>query len=361
MKNIDEFIEKAKKIHRNKYDYSKSIYKTSTKKLDIICPTHGIFSQQAMSHLMGAGCPKCAIMKKTLTKEKFIENAITKHGNKYDYSNVNYINSKIKVKIICFKHGEFEQKPTSHLMGRGCPICGHYSNNVVTDTKSFIIESNKIHNQKYDYSNVNYINAYTKVKIICDKHGEFEQQPLNHLAGKGCGKCGGTKKLNIDQFLEKSNFVHNFKYDYSLVVFKNVKTKVKIKCPIHNIIFEQTPNHHMKGVGCPICNESYGEKEIRIFFERNNIKFERNKKFENCKNKKMLPFDFYLSDYNICIEYDGKQHYEPIDWFGGIKTFNYIKNNDKIKTDYCKNNNLKLIRIKYTENILDKLLFLSSI
>jgi very-short-patch-repair endonuclease len=292
----------------------------------------------------------------------FIEKSIKIHGNKYNYDLVEYINTKIKVKIICGKHGIFEQTPSSHLTGRGCAPCGNTSSlNIVIDKDSFIKESNKIHKNKYDYSLVNYKNTKTKVKIICPTHGIFEQQPNNHIFGKGCGRCGKTKKLNLDIFLLKSNEIHNFKYDYSLVNFINVKTKVKIKCPIHNTIFEQTPNHHMKGIGCPICNESTGEKEIRIFFEKNNIIFERQKTFDGCIHKKKLQFDFYLSQHNICIEFDGLQHYQPIEWFGGIESLKISKIRDQIKNKFCKENNINLIRIKYDENILDKLLFLSDI
>ena len=292
----------------------------------------------------------------------FIEKSIRIHDNKYDYSEVNYINSKIKIKIICHKHGIFEQTPASHLSGRGCAKCGNTSSlNIVIDKDTFIKESNKIHKNKYDYSLVDYKNTKTKVKIICPEHGIFEQQPSNHLFGKGCGRCGGTKKLNHDLFLSKSNGVHNYKYDYSLVNFINVKTKVKIKCTIHNIIFEQTPNHHMKGVGCPICNESTGEKEIRIFLEKNNIDFVRQKTFDDCVSIKKLQFDFFLSKYNTCVEFDGLQHYKPIEWFGGVESLEKSRIRDNIKTKYCLKNKINLIRIKYDENILDKLSFLVNI
>jgi very-short-patch-repair endonuclease len=264
------------------------------------------------------------------------------------------------VEILCLEHGTFEQTPASHLTGRGCAKCGFKSFGIVVDNKSFIEESNKIHNNKYDYSLSKYENSSTKIKIICPEHGMFEQQPSNHLVGKGCGRCGKTKKLNLDIFLSKSNEIHNFKYDYSLVDFKNVKTKVKIKCPIHDIIFEQTPNHHMKGVGCPICKESNGEKEIRILFEKNNMKFIRNKKFKECKYKKELLFDFYLPKQNICIEYDGKQHYEPVHFWGGESELLNQKIKDEIKTNYCKNNNIQLIRIRYDENIAERLNFLNN-
>lgn len=298
-------------------------------------------------------------MNKKYTKEEFIIKANKKHKNKYIYDNINYINSKTYIDIICLKHGIFKQTPSSHLTGRGCPKCGYNSFGECVNDKTFIEKSFIIHNNKYNYSLVEYKNNKTNVKIICPDHGIFEQTPNNHLNGKGCGKCGKTKKLELSDFLYKSNNIHNFKYDYSLVKFKNVKTKVKIICPIHNIIFEQTPNHHMKGVGCPICNESSGERKIRIFFEKNNILFKRNKKFTNCKYKRQLSFDFYLPEYNICIEYDGIQHFADIPFWSNNLVEQIIK--DNIKTNYCVENNIKLIRISYLDNIFEKLFFLEKI
>ena len=355
----DEFAEKAKKVHGDKYNYSNVIYVKSNLKVIIDCKSHGHFEQCPSSHLIGAGCPKCANENKPFTNFEFIEKSKNIHNNKYDVSLVEYKNWKSKVKIICPIHGEFEQVASNHLTGRGCQKCGNKNVNLVSvDTESFINESNKKHNCKYDYSKTNYINSTTKVKIICPEHGEFEQVPYNHLSGKGCGRCGGSKKIDLNYFIEKSNQIHNFKYDYSMSEYKLSRLKIKIRCPIHNFIFEQTPNHHMKGIGCPICSESVGEKNIRILFEKNNINFVRNKKFSKCRYKYPLMFDFYLPDNNICIEYDGKQHYEPVEYWGGEENFKEQKIKDNIKTDYCKNNNIELIRIRYDESIEDKLSFL---
>ena len=221
----------------------------------------------------------------------------------------------------------------------------------------FIEKSRKIHNDKYDYSLVEYKNNSTKVKIICSKHGIFEQTPNSHLSGKKCYLCDGNIKHTNNSFIEKSRKIHSDKYDYSLINYINSQTKVKIICPIHGV-FEQRPNDHIIGKqGCPICNESKGEKEIRNILNENNIKFESQKIFDKCKYKRKLPFDFYLPDYNICIEYDGKQHYKPIDYFGGEKELEKNKIRDKIKNNYCKNNNIKLLRIKYNDNdnIIDKI------
>ena len=247
------FIEKARKVHGDKYDYSKVNYVNNRTKVIIICPEHGEFEQTPASHLTGSGCPMCVGGIK-FSKEQFIEKAREVHGDKYNYSKVNYINANTKVIIICPEHGEFEQTPGSHLYGQGCPKC---ANNIKLTTEQFIEKAKEVHGDKYDYSKVNYLNSYTKVTIICPEHGEFEQTPANHLVGKGCPKCKIEKlknnhKYNLIDFIEKARKVHGDKYDYSKVNYVNNQTKVTIICPIHGE-FEQTPINHLLGCNCPMC------------------------------------------------------------------------------------------------------------
>ena len=344
----DEFILRAKEIHNNKYDYSLVEYKNNYTKVKIVCPEHGIFKQVPSSHLNGNSCIFCYINSKNSNTDKFILKAKEIHNNKYDYSLVEYKNSKNKIKIICPEHGIFEQLPKSHLEGQKCPKC-----NIIT-SEIFIRKAKKIHGDKYDYSLVEYKNNNTKVKIICLKHGVFEQSPSNHINSKNnCPKCSSSL-LTTDDFIKKAKEIHNNKYDYSLVEYKNNRTKIKIICPKHGI-FEQKPNAHLNKQGCPLCNESKGERIIKNYLKENNVSFKRQKTFDDCKYKYTLKFDFYLLDYNICIEYDGEQHFKSVEYFGGINTFNDIKIKDKIKNDYCKNNNIKIVRIKYNENIIEKL------
>jgi len=344
-----EFIQKAKLKHGNKYDYSLVDYINNKIKIKIICPKHGIFEQTPNNHLNGTLCYKCVNIVKT-TKE-FIQKAKLKHDNKYDYSLVKYKDSKTKVKIICLEHGTFEQTPNNHLNGKNCLICAGHEK---LTTKEFIQKAKLKHGNKYDYSLVDYINSQTKVEIICLEHGIFKQLPNSHLNGIGCPTCGGTKKLTTKEFIQKAKLKHDNKYDYSLVDYINSQTKVKIICLEHGI-FEQTPNSHLNGVGCPICKSSKGEQQIINYLKRNNIKYIKEYKFNNCKNMRPLPFDFYLPDKNILIEYDGIQHFKPFTFFGGVNGLNYRIRNDNIKTEYCKNYNIKLIRIKYNDVVNKKL------
>jgi hypothetical protein len=290
---------------------------------------------------------------KRLTKEEFIKLAKEIHGEKYDYSLVNYNGTHVKIKIICPEHGEFEQTPNSHKRGNGCSKCKNVYN---YSTDEFIEKANFKHNNKYDYSLVNYKTNKNKITIICPKHGEFKQKGDHHLRGVGCPECKNVKNKNTDKFIKDAKEIHSEKYNYSYVNYINNKTEVKIICPKHGE-FKQTPNHHLRGEGCPTCSESKGENKIRIFLEKNNLKYLKQKRFKECKNKYSLPFDFYLPEQNICIEYDGIQHFKPIKAFGGQKSFDKLKINDNIKDSFCKKENIKLVRISYIDfNKIDMIL-----
>jgi len=347
------FIKRSIVIHKNKYDYSLVNYKNSRTKVKIICPIHGEFEQLPNNHLTGQICNECFKKSKLLTNEIFIKRSNIIHNNKYDYSLVEYKNNKTKVKIICPIHGEFEQQPSKHLGGGGCRKCSILYKTL--SLSEFIKKSKEMHGDKYDYSLVEYKNSQIKVKIICPIHGIFNQTPNSHLYGKGCKICTGLNKLTSNEFIKKSKKIHGDKYDYSLVKYRNGQSKVKIICPKHGEFNQIANNHTSKKYGCPICKESKGETIITQYLDNLNIKYHKQKIFDKCKNKNFLPFDFYLPEHNVCIEYDGLQHYEPIEFFGGIDSLKKYQKNDKIKNEYCKKNNIHLIRIKYDENINEKI------
>jgi hypothetical protein len=351
--NTTTFIEKANKAHYNKYDYSQVKYIDSKTKIKIICQEHGIFEQTPANHIRNnkpRGCPICAKNYK-LTTTEFIKRANHIHDNKYNYSKVKYINIKTPIIISCPTHGEFKQKPNNHLNGWGCQKCG---GNKKLTTNEFIVKAKRIHGDKYDYSNVEYVNAFTKIKIVCPKHGIFKQKPNGHLSGQNCPTCGAliTSNKKIIQaknnFIEKANRIHNNRYDYSFTKYKNSRSKIKIVCPKHGM-FEQKVNSHLNGSGCPNCMTSKGELMIEKFLIEKNIKYVFQKTFDDCinENNRKMKFDFYLPSQNILIEYDGKQHFEPIKYFGGRKAFIIRQQYDKIKNDYAEINKIKLIRISY--------------
>jgi len=356
--NIDDFIERAKAVHGDLYDYSKVRYKNNKTPVTIICPIHGEFEQFPQNHLRGAGCAKCT--KGLLSNDDFIKKAQEIHGNNYDYSEVNYKNNKTPVTIICPIHGKFNQYPNNHIVGYGCPTCGK-EKMIKTKTKNvddFIEEIKKIHGNKYDYSNVDYKGAKVPVEIICPKHGAFLQAPSNHLNGAGCPKCGVERtslltKHTTDEFIDVVKKIHRNKYDYSKVNYEGSRIPVEIICPKHGV-FSQLPGNHLKGMGCPRCSESKGELLVNDILTNKEIDFVRQKKFLDCrltskiKKCRPLPFDFYIPELNTCIEYDGAQHYIPVEKWGGEEKFKKQKIVDKFKNQYCKKNGIKLIRIPYT-------------
>jgi len=270
--------------------------------------------------------------------------------DRYDYSLIDYKHMHKKVKVVCKKHGEFEQTPINLLNGFLCKECKKEERN--NKRKIIVLKKcSDIHQNKYNYFNVVYKTMNDYIDIVCPVHGIFEQTLNNHLYGKkGCPKCSKTYKLTQKQFIERSRKIHNNFYDYSQTIFTVVKQKVIIICPIHGE-FKITPNNHLNGIGCPYCSESHGEKKIANFLIENNIKFIRQYKFDNCKDVRKFPFDFFLPDNDICIEYDGRHHFEPIDKWGGEKYFEKIKKHDLIKKLFCNKNNIKLIRISYLQNI----------
>jgi len=349
------FIIKAKEIHNNKYDYSKVEYVNAHTKVCIICPIHGEFWITPNSHLNGNGCAKCASNKK-MTTEEFIKRAKLIHGDKYDYSKVEYVNAHTKVCIICPIHGEFWTTPSNHLRERGCPKCRSRKKLVSKysvskpmkikkhTTETFITNAKEKYGSKYDYSKVEYINNKTKVCVICPIHGEFWVRADNFLNGQGCSKCGDlikyeAKKTDIEDWIETAKKLHNNKYDYSKVEYVNAHTKVCIICPEHGE-FWQKPCAHLQGEGCPICNESILEKKVKGLLIDNNIEYEYRYHSKWLGN---LELDFYLPKFNVAIECQGLQHFKPISYFGGLDKFIKQIENDKTKLEKCKEMKIPLL------------------
>jgi very-short-patch-repair endonuclease len=297
-------------------------------------------------------------MPKIITTSEFIKKSKIIHNDEYIYDQTHYISNNSEVIIICSTHGIFLQKPCVHLRGSGCNSCGIIKKSI--DNKKckdlFIIDSNKVHNNLYTYSKVDYINNKTEVIITCRQHGDFKQQPRSHIGNRsGCPTCA-NKNITTKIFIEKSILLYGNYYNYDKVNYINAIEKVKITC-YKNHIFEISSNNHLRGRGCPICRESRGERIIRSILENKKIEFVRQFKFKDCKYKRTLPFDFYLPNKNICIEFDGEQHFKSFRFEIDEKGLNNRQMKDKIKDEYCLKNNIHLIRISYLDNIEDKLVF----
>jgi len=245
--NTADFILRAKKVHGDRFNYTSVEYTNSTTKVSIICPEHGAFTQVPSSHLAGAGCPHCAGNTRSNT-ESFIEKAQEVHGDRYLYDKVAYVNTHSDVQIECQEHGIFMQTPSKHLSGQGCPRCSRS----VVDKESFIDAALKVHGDIYDYSSVEYCDSTTPVQIICPEHGTFAPRPANHVQGTGCPKCAGNAKLDTSEFILRATEIHGDRYDYCNTYYVNQGTRVDIICPEHGN-FSQLAGNHLAGSGCPQC------------------------------------------------------------------------------------------------------------
>jgi uncharacterized C2H2 Zn-finger protein len=355
----NNFIKQAIETHGSKYNYDDVDYVNSATKVNILCDVHGKFEQTPNDHIQGSGCPKCGrekIKKKlTRTQDEYIKKVEKVHNGKYTYGKTKYKNANSHIIITCPIHGDFSNTANKHLRGQGCPKC---SGNFM-DQDYFVELANKTHNELYDYSKVIYIDSRTPVEIICNEHGSFFQAPTNHIRQKqGCPICAKKtvkekqlKRVGLDKFLERAKQQHGDKFDYSNVKYKGMHYKIEIVCPKHGL-FTQTPLNHLY-YGCAICSESQGERIVSKVLDSNNIDYVRQKRFKECFNVgksgkcTTLPFDFYLPNFNTVIEYNGRQHYESVDVFGGEESLKHQKNLDKLKKDFCSKNNINMIIIPY--------------
>lgn len=349
-KTTKQFIEQARKVHNDKYDYSKSNYTKAREKICIICPKHGEFWMTPDNHLRGQGCPVCGAENRHLHRrmklDEFIKRAKEVHGDKYDYSKVEYVNCETKVCIICPKHGEFWQTPHVHLNGHGCPKCKFEK----LSKEQFAIgkiefEKIKEKNKDFlDYSLSEYKGMHTKILVKCLKCGKiFWQEPDAQKRGNKCPYCAGKNKTTKD-FIEQAKKIHGNKYDYSKSEYIKAKTKTCIICPEHGE-FWQTPDKHLRGQGCPICSESHLEKEVSKILDDLNIKYipQYSNLFLGLQK-----LDFYLPDYKIGIECQGIQHFKPVDFANkgkewANKFYKVNKERDKCKKIKCDKNNVKLL------------------
>jgi uncharacterized protein with PIN domain len=294
-------------------------------------------------------------MAKKKSHEKFVEQVFEAVGNMYEVVG-EYIGNKTKIEmkhVIC-KH-EFPMRPNDFLSGRRCPSCG---GTMKKTTEKFKGEVFELVENMYEVLG-EYENTYTRIKMkhnntSCSNH-EFEMSPNSFLSGVRCPSCAGNIKKTTEQFKDEVKSLVENSYEV-IGEYRNSYTRIKMKhnntsCSNHE--FGMSPKNFLRGQRCPRCNESKGEKEISNILDKLNIIYRPQFTFDDCRNIRPLPFDFAIKDNNndiIClIEYQGEQHYEPIDYFGGEKNLTYVKNNDLIKKDYCLKNNIRLIVIPHWE------------
>lgn len=362
MRTFEEWKIIANEIHNKKYSYKELCKKGNSYYISIECVNHGIFEKRLSNHIhKKQGCPKCAFENSSKiqsnTTEKYIEKAKNIHGDKYDYSLVEYKNLYTKIKIICREHGVFEQLPNNHIK-QNCPNCA-FNFKLTTDT--FIEKAEKKHGNKYSYENIDYNDCYSHIKILCKEHGYFLQKPRDHLNGNGCYKCCGKIK-NTEDFIEKASKRHNNLYDYSKTNYKNAREKISIYCKIHGI-FLQSPNDHLNGCGCQKCGLGNFSKSCinwlnnimitdKIFIQHAENMCEKRIEI----NGKFFKCDGYCEETNTIYEFYGdiwhgnpnkynKDDFNPIN----KKTFGELYQNTIDRENIIKENGYNLITIWESE------------
>lgn len=302
------------------------------------------------------------VTKENLNKRKtsFLEKASTKYNNFYTYP---YLDEEFEtvnsiITVYCPIHGEFKQRARKHLEGRlPCSECVKDKVKQKTAYKTFewfLKNARRVHGDKYEYDGDSYSQCQDdKIRIYCKEHGWFEQIIRVHLKGHGCPACSNCKPHNTESFILKAKNLHGDKYDYSKTVYgKNNRQPVCIICPKHGE-FWQTPHEHLSGGGCTKClmktqTEIYNF--IRKTFPEEIWDWEATPIWLGKQR-----FDIYCDRIKLAIEYNGEQHYFPIDMFGGEEEFENRVKLDSLKAQLCKDNNCLLYIIKYDDVNYDRI------
>lgn len=357
--SFDEFLMRSKAKHGdNTYDYSKSEYSGFHNPITIFCKKHQeYFTQTAGSHMSGQGCAKCGIERRTrlqtFTKDEFIKRAQEVHGEIYDYSEVDYINSQTKVLIHCKKHGSFSQVPNSHLQGYGCNKCAIERNadRCRLEQSEFLKRAFEKHGDTYDYSDTHYVSQIEKLKINCRKClKSFWQLPTNHVRlGFGCPYCAGNAILTTDQFIEKARKIHgDDTFDYSQTTYVRNNQKVKIMCNKSELLFEQTPNSHLAGSGCPCCKPKYSKPQMEYLAFRSvtspTLQHALNGGEHRIKDSRYSA-DGFIPECNHVIEFHGCL------WHGCPQCFTHSATNPCTKRTFGEEFERTRIRQAYIESI----------
>ena len=237
--NTEKFISSFKELYGNKLDLSKFVYTKSNIKSTVICPIHGEFQSTPNSLLMGRGCPTCGNInkkiKQTISEQVFNERMKKIYGDSLTYDFSNYSNFGEKMEFVCSKHGSFEALPLNVLHGHGCPICGREkcSKSRTMKFEEVLRRFKEVHGDTYTYDESTYKTSRKKMRIICPKHGEFWQIPMNHWGGQGCPVCKESKlEMELDKALTDNGieFIRQKPLGRQSIDFYIPKYKINIEC-----------------------------------------------------------------------------------------------------------------------------------
>lgn len=349
-----EFIDQVKRLVGTEYTFLEP-YNGARTKIKVVHNTCGrTFCITPDNFLRGKRCPFESVKHK-----KIMANKINQQLRPYKLTlALPYQNSKTMLKIKCKKCGLIFNRLYETLKeNKKCPYCNNQKVSWDTFTFGEYVQAKT----KSEYKLISdFKGVSTNVKIYHKKCGHtYEVMPLNFLKGDRCPYETGERRGNANRITQQE-FEKRLK-DVWGREYKNVGKYVASKRPITVIhtkcgkAFETTPDSLLHHHGCPFCKESLGERKIAKYLTSHNISYVAQKKFASCKNKLELPFDFYIPSLNMCLEYDGEQHFKPLKFFGGKKKFEYRHHNDLIKNKFCKEAGIKLIRIKYNEKLDERL------
>lgn len=357
----EQFIERAKAKHGDKYDYSRVEYINSYTPVIIGCPVHGWREQNPYIHLITNGCRQCGfdVRRKKNSRphkstEKFIEQSKAIHDG-LDYSMTVYRGSNKPVTMRCIKHDytftiqQASNHITKKLAYRGCPACAK-ENIPRVSFDDFVFRARFVHGDLYEYDKSSFVDMNTPMTIICKEHGPFEQIPAVHVnQGCGCQKCGARKNANSktytqEEIIAKFHEVHGDRYTYECTEYKGIDTPILVNCRKHGP-FETTPHNFIHAAsGCPKCNNPRLEGIVESWLKENSIAYETQKKFPWLKNVRNLVLDFFLPEYNVAIECQGDQHFTHS--FKTKKRAEYMKGigeRDKLKHDQCEAHGITIV------------------
>ena len=352
----EEYVEQLKRVDPNILPLEKFI--TCTTPILHYCKKHNIQWKAIPDNVLrGHGCKECGNEKIGIKNAKIFKQYQEELYSKFpDIECIGeYVNSTTPVLHKCKKCGyEWMSQPTYILNSMGCKRC---SKHLQRNTQEYVEDLQRINPQLELVGD--FINVKTHVLHRCKIHNyTWNVVPSSILNGTGCPICG-REKLSLLQRKTHEEYekeLYNVNPNIRCVgKYIDSTTKIKVQCLKCNTTWESLPFNLLCGHGCPSCNFSHGEDEIQNWLIAHNISFIPQKRFKGCKDKRTLPFDFYIPTHNAAIEYDGDQHSKAIDWFGGQEGLEYRKKHDKIKTEYCMKNNIKLLRITTKDNIQAKL------
>lgn len=320
----EKFIEKARAVHGDYFNYDQVRYVNSRTNVIIGCPIHGGFETKPSVHLQGFKCPICKFGgSKEERGEKFINKAKEIHKDRnYDYSKVVFVKRNVPVEIFCPTHGSFFQRADDHLRGKKCPHCAKIEGpmKLKLTKENFLEMVRSCHGDRYEYDFSSYSSFNNNVRIYCKKHGWFKQLFDSHVKGYGCQKCRKEEftQAKLENFLELGKNIHNNKYDYSQVVYKNNKEKVRIICPKHGVFLQRSDKHIYEKSGCPSCaiHTSRFELWVKDIVEKS-MKKEAHKFV--MKNRKHI--DVLCN--NIGFEANGLAFHGEVDVFKKVKSKTY--------------------------------------